>query len=342
MSKVTPPNGDLNLMVEQALKRRFRGETSEQEALIEALKSMIMDCRLKGWGDSNAIKGLCSSDPSKYRQRLSEVLLFNLLSVQGLTPICNINGPDFVIEKNGRKIWIEVITPEPKDLPEDWKSGAMGKAITVPNDEILLRWTNAIDEKTKKLHGRLDPKTGKFRPGYLQKNIVGPNDSYVIAINGIDLRWHWVFPNLDGISQYPFAVEAVFGIGPIQIHIDRKTLKATHSDQQIRESVPKGLNKNVPVGTFINSGPFAQNEFKRVSAIWALDIDEMHAIGRERPIVVVHNPLAEFPIEERLLPAFDEYVCAAQVNGWQLTRKPGIRESTAKNIEGDATAINQS
>lgn len=57
--------------------------------------------------------------------------------------------------------------------------------------------------------------------------------------------------------------------------------------------------------------------------IWALDVDEMYAVGRERPMVVVHNPMAEFPIEEMLLPAFEEYVCTAQVDRWELTRKPG-------------------
>jgi hypothetical protein len=31
-------------MVDQALKRRFRGETSEQIALIEALANMISEC----------------------------------------------------------------------------------------------------------------------------------------------------------------------------------------------------------------------------------------------------------------------------------------------------------
>lgn len=315
---------DFNLMVGQALKSRFKGETSEQVNLIEALMTMISKCYVKGWNDGNAIKGLCSGDTSKYRQRLSEVLLFNLLSEHRHAPIFNSDGPDFVIEKDGRKIWIEVITPEPKGLPEDWTSGgAMEKVVTTPNDEILLRWTHAIDEKMHKLNGRKNSKTGEFRPGYLQRNIVGPKDSYVIAINGIDLRGHWIFPNLDGISQYPYAVEAVFGIGPIQIHINRKTLEVSYRDQQIRQSIPKGMNQDVPVGTFINSGSFTQNEYKRVSAIWALDIDEMHAIGRSRPMVVVHNPLAEFPIEERLLPAFEEYVCVGQANEWQLTRKPG-------------------
>ncbi len=316
-------SNDLSLNLELALKRRFRGETPEQSALIKALKDMICNCHVNGWNEPNAITDLCSENTSKYRQRLSEVLLFNLLLSKGLTPTCNSHGPDFLIEKDGRKIWIEVVTPEPKGLPEDWTNGAMGKAIETPNKEILLRWTNAIDEKLKKLIGRQNAKTGKIKPGYLQKSIVGPNDSYVIAVNGIDLRWHWVFPNLDGISQYPFAVEAVFGIGPIQIHIDRKTLKSTHRDRQIRDSIQKGNNQNVPVGIFIDSGPFMQNEFKRVSAIWALDVDEMYAVGRERPMVVVHNPMAKFPIEEMLLPAFEEYVCTAQTDGWELTRKPG-------------------
>lgn len=322
---------DFNTMVGQALKNRFLGESSEQIDLIEALMKTISNCRAKGWNDPNAIKGLCSANTSTYRQRLSEVLLFNLLSDHGHTPICNSDGPDFVIEKDGQRIWIEVITPEAKGLPEDWTSGAMGEAIETPNNEILLRWTHAIDEKMKKLNGRIDAKTGEFTPGYLQKNTVGPNDIYVIAINGIDLRWHWVFPNLEGISQYPYAVEAVFGVGPIQIHIDRTTLKATGRDQKIRRSIPKEINKTVPVGMFINCDPSAQSQFKRVSAIWALDVDEMYAIGRERPMAVVHNPLAEFPIDQGFLPAMEEYVCIDQGKEWQLSRKPGVRKPCLKS-----------
>jgi hypothetical protein len=45
-----------DVLIAQALKSRFKGETPEQIALIEALMKMISNCRAKGWRDSNAIK----------------------------------------------------------------------------------------------------------------------------------------------------------------------------------------------------------------------------------------------------------------------------------------------
>lgn len=96
-------------------------------------------------------------------------------------------------------------------LPDEWINHVSGNVVSLPHEEILLRWTSAIKEKAEKLLGRADRKTGERIPGYIEKGIVTPSDAYVIAINGRLLRgFGGAIPELHGISQLPYAVEATF------------------------------------------------------------------------------------------------------------------------------------
>jgi type I restriction enzyme S subunit len=93
----------------------------------------------------------------------------------------------------------------------------------MPHEAMLLRWTAAIKEKAEKLLGSVDGS----RVGYLTKGTVRSDEAYVIAINGRMLRR--LGSSLLGISQFPFAAEAVFAFGPYELHLDRKTLKVVEA-----------------------------------------------------------------------------------------------------------------
>ena len=139
--------------------------------------------------------------------------------------------------------------------------------------------------------------------GYLEKGVVGEDDSYVIAVNGRLLRRNG-FPQLFGISQFPFAVEAVFPVGPIQVSIDLRTNEISGSAYQHRPFV---INKN---GSSVPTSIFLDPAYRKISAIWAMDIDECEVIGNTQYLEVVHNPNATQPIPSRLLPASAEYVAS--------------------------------
>ena len=251
-----------------------------------------------GLADSNFTKELCSGSEQRFWSRVSEALLAERLKNIGLTPEpSHAGGPDFLVIENGRKIWIEVICPEPTGIPSDWIEPEMGTAISFPHEQILLRWTSAIKEKAEKLLGSLD---GTVK-GYIEKGIVASGDAYVITVNGRQLR-SGPFPQLFGISQFPFAVEAVFAVGPYQIKIDRDTLKQTGAGHQHRPLITKPKGAPVPAYTFLDE------RFQPISAIWAVDLDGTSAIGNSEPMVVVHNPNAVNPIPTGFLPAHDEYV----------------------------------
>ncbi len=248
-------------------------------------------------GDRDLVTKLCSGDEARYWQQLSEILLGHELRVAGLPLKPSHEGPDFLIEHGGQRIWIEVICPQAAGIPEEWLTHPFNRAFSYPHEAILLRWTAAIKEKAEKLLGN----PGKGIKGYLDKGVVGPHDVYVIAVNGRLLRGPH-FASISGISQYPCAVEAVFAVGPMQVTIDQTTLKALGSEHQHRPIIKKPSGAGVPAYTFLDPA------FRPISAVWAVDIDETWVIGNMKPMAVIHNPDAANPLPTKLLPCHHEYL----------------------------------
>ena len=300
--------------IEKCFLLRYPGD-GRRKAIREELINSCVDFEKSGLADSNFTKELCSGSENRYWSRLSEALLSTQLKKVGLVPeTLRGGGPDFCVTDNGKKVWIEVICPEPKGLPTEWIESKTGKAIRFPHEQILLRWTSAIKEKAEKLLGSMD---GKVR-GYIEKKIVSIDDAYVIAVNGRRLRSGNPFPELHGISQLPFAVEAVFAVGPYQIKIDRDTLKQTGGGHQHRPLITKPKGLPVPAYTFF------EERFQPISAIWAVDIDGTSAIGNSEPMAVVHNPNAAIPISTHFLPAHDEYLATPiKTDEYELKRLNG-------------------
>jgi type I restriction enzyme S subunit len=278
------------------LLARYPGDFHRRVKIRDFLQSVCEQHFKLGLGDPNLSVELCSGDEARYWQRLSEILLGNEILALGLPLRASRNGPDFLLELDGLRVWIEVICPQATGIPEDW---LFGDAVAVPHEAQLLRWTSAIKEKGEKLLGN-----AAGAKGYLEKGVVGPLDAYVIAINGRLLRGRH-FATITGISQFPCAVEAAFAVGPITIVINLETGKQAGSGYQHRPVIRKPNGAQVPAYTFLDPA------FSAVSAIWATDIDESWVIGNMKPMAVVHNPGARNPIPTGLLPAQDEYVATA-------------------------------
>jgi hypothetical protein len=264
-------------------------------------------------GDPNLADELCAGDEARYWQRLSEILLGNEMIEVGLLLQPSREGPDFLLEIGAHRVWIEVICPQPTGVPSEWLAKSSGEAVGLPHEALLLRWTAAIKEKAEKLLGN----SAKGLAGYLDKGVVGPKDSYVIAVNGRLLRGPH-FASITGISQFPFAVEAAFAVGPMTITIDLKNNQAVGSGHQHRPTIKKPNGAVVPAYTFLDPA------FSAISAIWATDVDETWVIGNMKPMAIVHNPAAANPIPTGLLPAQDEYVATANgLHEYLLERRKG-------------------
>src|SRR3972149_6716901 len=102
--------------------------------LIRACKQFLTN----RWGDKNSGTNLCVDDFPRYWQQLSEVLLANELARQDILFSHKASGPDFCITNGGKKIWVEVITPQPEKLTTEWSDQLGGDH---PHSQIKLRWT---------------------------------------------------------------------------------------------------------------------------------------------------------------------------------------------------------
>lgn len=234
-----------------------------------------------GLSDANFITELCSDLEATYWSHLSEALLAAHLRKAGVHPTpSHGGGPDFLVVENGQRIWIEVICPTPIGIPPDWLKRDLNSVIDFPHEQILLRWTSAIKLKAEKLIGSSD---GKVK-GYIDKGVVALDDAYVIAVNGRQLRG--LFPVLKGISGFPFAMEAVFAVGPRQISFSREKPKPIESGHQHRPLILRPKKAPVPAYTFLD------DKSKPISAIWAVDLEGTSALGNIEPMAVIHNPNA--------------------------------------------------
>jgi len=284
-------------MIEAHIRQRYphidERSVAYRDELIRACNEFV-DRRL---ADQKFVRELTSGQDSKFWACVSEALLADRLRNKIFLERSTIGeGPDFLIGDGNLKVWIEVICPEPIGIPADWISIQDG-VTDFPHVDILLRWTAAIKEKGEKLIGNTD---GTIT-GYLQKGVVASNEAYVIAVNGCQLR-NGPFSALYGISQFPFAAEAVFPVGPIQVRIDRETGNVVDQGHQHRPYIINRNNAQVPAYTFLDP------RFNQISAIWAVDLNGGSVIGNSEPMAVIHNPNALNPIPKGFLPADSEYV----------------------------------
>ena len=236
-----------------------------------------------GYADRKFERELNLRDKAKFWSCLSEALVFDRIRHKQFAPRNTSKigvGPDFLLMDGDRKVWVEVVCPEPIGIETQ---------IRVPNVAILLRWTSAIKEKAVKLKA------------YLDKGIVQESDAYIIAVNGCQL-YVWLDTAFYGISQHPCAVEAVFGIGPMQIRIERETLKPVGHGYQERFIIQKPNGATVPSCTFLDPS------FRMISAIWAINFNGCSVTGNDEPSALIHNPNAINPVSEGFLPSDGEYV----------------------------------
>ena len=174
-------------------------------------------------------------------------------------------------------------------LPEDYLEGPKPgefKVGDVPHEEVRRRWITAIKAKADKL------------AEYRAKGIVGDDDAYLIAVNGCQLG---ALPMHHGLSQLPYAVEAVYPVGPIAVPIDKETREFGTPYLSNQWAIKSAKGKPIPTSMFVNK------KYADVSAVIACTSDRS-----EEPILpldVVHNDFAKVGIPRGMFgPKADEWV----------------------------------
>lgn len=187
-------------------------------------------------------------------------------------------GPDFKVSHDNHTIWIEAIAVEKGDGKDKVPEIEYGKAMDVPEKEMLLRLTAGLGEKYRKYLS------------YLKDGYVNPNDPFVIAIDRSPLE------HMD--AQIPLILKCLFAIGHQVLFLKRTTPqpKAEGSTWSLRDK----LNK--VSGSEVGMLMFRDSSYEGISAVVYCPRDilnssrELNQLGNN--FVIVHNPHAKNPLPD--------------------------------------------
>ena len=242
-----------------------------------------------GCQDKEYLIELMKGDDYFY-SRAWEAVLYQTLIEQGFRISGPDGGPDFLLDTaNAGPVFVEATTPKPEGLPAAWLD-EKGDVHHMPHEEMLLRWTNSLSTKSRK-HIE-DITKGNAEHGV----------SFVIAINSCRLSRS---PMDEGISGKPFAVEAVFPIGPVAVKVNRDTGEFGDAYQSWRDTIPKPkTSKDIPTDNFLNDDYSHVSALIGCSRLWNEKDREPQLPTR----FLVHNPLAKNPLPHGWLAGAVEYV----------------------------------
>lgn len=236
---------------EEKLKRFLSGKFPASPPAQEHFLSLLQSYNASGYAEEKLFSEIFSScqagNEGKFCENVWEAMIYRHISNLKY-PFIDLRksgndrlGPDFCFSCNQTKIWIEATSLNPGEkFPSGWLGAADGQARSMPDEAMLLRWTNALKAKKEQLDG------------WIERKILSERDPCVIAINSSRLSW---WPSEDiGISQLPWAVEAVYPVGP------RIILNGLiqHSP---RLSIKNSNIANVPTAIFLDPA------YKKISAV---------------------------------------------------------------------------
>ena len=184
-------------------------------------------------------------------------------------------GPDIHFKYNRKNFWVEATAPDAGsgiDAVPGYPEGC--NVIRVPEEQILLRLTNSIHEKSQKYIE------------YLDLGLISGEDIYIIAINGYDI------PSIRQSDEIPFIVKSVLPFGNLTVTIDIDKMKSIDTFYSYRGYIKKRSGANVPTKTFQNPDfSYISGIIFSIADLWNLP----QSLGCD--FLFVHNPLAKHRID---------------------------------------------
>jgi hypothetical protein len=204
--------------------------------------------------------------------------------------------PDICVLDGERRIWIEAIAPEPGD-GEDAVRGPQpinegGGFGLMPVRQAQLRMTSALWKKKQAIDR------------YMQEGIIGLDDVRLIAIGAGSFGIYVTERPL------PLILSSVFPIGDAYVTLDRQT----------GEVVRQGYEQSYEIAR--RAGPikrtaFLDETFATVSGVIWSRISIGNMSQADRPLTLVHNPLATVPMQKSWGSWDREFVTVRDGDYWQ-------------------------
>lgn len=234
-----------------------------------------------GFANEHFVRELTKGENGPFFERAWEMMLGRHLVACGfdVSSPSRPGQPDFRCVRAGAVTWVEgTCATSGRDVllaPDaDW----LTSSGYVPHDNLLLRWTNALQQKIKQC------------AAHRRGGIVAPGEGYLIAINGgLIATANYGF----GVSRLPFVVEATLAVGALQFRYDRETLDFKGAKHLVRTRVVKENAAAVGTAAFYDISNAA------IGAL--LGCGSMRVDGPTLPLLVAHNPVANCPFPTGLL-----------------------------------------
>lgn len=205
--------------------------------------------------------------------------------------------PDLCVLYDGRRIWIEAITPDvgepgPDQIVRPVPVNEGGGLVAAPTREAQLRTSGAFWTKARRI------------ARYIEEGVIALEDIRIIAISASR------FAPYIAEEPLPLIMTTLFPIGDAFITVNRHTGEVI--EQGFHEAPIIERNRNpIPRTAFLDE------RFAHISGvIWSrIGVGNMSRQGR--PITYVHNPLANVPLPTNWGIWDREFVTAQHGGGWQ-------------------------
>lgn len=179
-------------------------------------------------------------------------------------------GPDFLMHDGERRIWVEAVVASPGEGPDQVPHAPFPTIVNAPEDAIVLRITNALERKVKKL--------GE----YIDKGIIQGDDGFVIGVCS-------AIPN-QIITSY-HALRAVYGIGGWEAEFEGGAPNIVGSHMTELTSVSKSCGAEVATDQFL------RRSWERVSGLlFSASPFVSNELRAGRDFSFLHNFAARYPL----------------------------------------------
>ena len=207
--------------------------------------------------------------------------------------------PDLCVLEDGRRIWIEAITPDegapgPDQLVHPVPINEGGGFAAAPVRQAQLRTSGAFWEKAQKIGL------------YIERGVIAPEDTRIIAISASR------FGAYVAEQPLPLIMSTLFPIGGAFIIIDRETGNIVEEGFHAAPQIPRESNP-VPRTAFLDE------RFADISGVIWSRVGLGNLSRKERPITYVHNPLARVPLPTNWGVWDREFETTQQGENWKAT-----------------------
>lgn len=229
-----------------------------------------------------------------FHQRSWEMYLACVLLENGFTIISSDKGPDIKIILEGKTIWIECVAPTQGEGDDRVPDIFYGGVQNVPEEEMILRLSSSLKEKFEKYQE------------YLEKEIIGKNDIFIIAIN------RGAFGHPDAIN--PLIFNCLFSLGYLTLPI-RVDSNAGESYYSRRKELKKKSGGIVPMDFFED-----QQHIGISAVIYSKENVLNHPQKLGNDCILVHNPMAINRLSEKVFPFFIQHRAIINNQGMEIQK----------------------